>query len=194
MKGTIIIIILIFIISIIFILRLEKYNVKYIRSNIDNEEYLVRDLQDKQNASDLLSRMKRNILTFSDYLYKNRDEKYKEFRSYIEQLHTRIKNVIINESTPDSSYTSYSINKGEQIVFCLRSKFDNSIHNINLLMYVALHEMSHVASPTYGHDEQFKKVFAFFTKTAIELGLYTKIDFNNRPTEYCGLIISDSII
>ena len=194
MKSILLIIIIIFIISVFLLLRLDKYEVKYIKSNIDGQEYLVRDLHDKQTAANMLATLKRNILTFSDYLYQNKDSKYKDFQTYIAQLHKRIKNVVVNESTPDSTYTSYSINKGEQIVFCLRSKYDGSLHNMNLLMYVALHEMSHVASPTYGHDDQFKKVFAFFAKTAMDLGLYTKLDFNNIPTEYCGLIISESII
>ena len=41
---------------------------------------------------------------------------------YIKQLNTRIQNVIITESTFNSSYTSYSVNKGEQIVFLYKNK------------------------------------------------------------------------
>ena len=88
----------------------------------------------------------------------------------------------------------YSVNKGEQIVFCLRSKNTGKLHSLNLVMYVALHEMAHVACPEYGHTKLFKKIFAFFTKTAIEMGIYERIPFNQRPEEYCGLTITDSII
>jgi hypothetical protein len=87
------------------------------------------------------------------------------------------------------------VNKGEQIVFCLRSKRSrNKLHDLNLLMYVAIHECAHVACPSFGHGAEFKKVFAFLTKVAIEIGIYQKIDFNNKPVEYCGLVITDSII
>lgn len=99
------------------------------------------------------------------------------------------------ENGEDSVYTSYSVNKGEQIVFCLRSrKNKDSIHDLNLMMYVVIHEMAHVGCPSIGHTDEFRMIFAFFTQQAIKLGLYKKIDFNNNPMEYCGMTVSESII
>jgi|LakMenE01Jun11ns_1017448.scaffolds.fasta_scaffold9532546_1 predicted metal-dependent hydrolase len=187
-------IIVIFIISVIGLIKLQKNEVKYIKSNIDGKEYLVRDLEDKQLAADLLATLNINMMKLVNHLYENKDNKYKDYKKYIEQLKTRINNVIINESNGDSAYTSYSINKGEQIVFCLRSKQTGQLHDINLLMYVALHEMAHVGCPTYGHNDEFKKIFAFFTSIGIEIGIYSKTDFHNNPIEYCGLTISESIV
>lgn len=187
-------IIIIFIFSIIAILKLEKNEVKYIKSTIDGNEYLVRDLPDKQLASDLLAHIKTNMTSIINHLNDNKDTKYIKNKTYIEQLKKKSAESIINESSPNSSYTSYSVNKGEQIVFCLRSKYDNKLHDINLLMYVVLHELSHVACPEYGHTVLFKKIFAFITQVAIEMGLYIKIDFAKDPIEYCGLTISESII
>ena len=92
-------------------------------------------------------------------------------------------------------YTSYSINKGEQIVFCLRSKMiRNKLHDFNLIMYVVLHEMAHVGCPEIGHTELFKKIFALFASEAVKMGLYEKIEFRNNNKEYCGMQITDSII
>lgn len=194
MRIFIYLIIIIFIVSVFAIIKLEKHEVKYIKSNVDDKEYLVRDLPDKQEAADLLGNLHKNMMTLVDHLYEHKDDKYKEFKSYIEQLKKRIKDVVINESDEDSAYTSYSVNKGEQIVFCLRSKLNSELHDINLMMYVALHEMAHVGCPEMNHTPLFKKIFAFFTKVAIQLNLYRKIEFNRNPVEYCGLMISDSII
>lgn len=189
------IIILILIISIIAMIYLEQKNVKYVKSNIDKIEYLVRDLPDKQSASDILARIKKNMIHLTNYLYKNKTGKYKLYEKYIDQLNDRIKNVKINESDEYDIHTSYTVNKGEQIVYCLRSKNNNNeIHNFNLIMYVVLHEMAHIASPIYGHDDTFDKLFYFLTNKAIELGLYNKINFEKTPIEYCGLVISKSII
>ena len=164
MKSLIFLLLFIFILSIIAIIKLEKSEVKYVKSKIDGEEYLVRDVHDKQEASDLLAKIKRNMFKLKDHLLENKNkDEYKEYSEYIDQLNTRISGVVINESTPDSTYTSYSVNKGEQIVFCLRSKYDSSIHDLNLLMYVAIHEMAHVACPEYGHTDLFKKIFAFMS-------------------------------
>lgn len=189
-----IIIIAIFVLSLILLNRLQKYEVEYVKSNIDNKKYLVRDLLDKQDAADLLALVKLNIDRLTNHLYMYRESKYKNYVQYIEQLNNNIKNVIINESSEDNMYTSYSINKGEQIVFCIRSRYDGSLHDLNLIMYVAIHEIAHVACPEYGHTTLFKKIFAFLLLVAIELDIYKRIDFKNEPAEYCGLTISDSII
>lgn len=191
--GWILLFMLLIVVIIVYI-KLQNNNVIYVNSDVDNQPYLVRDLDDKQQASNMLAKIKQNIMIITNYLYDNIN-KFPEYKPYIIQLHERIKNAEVLESSEDSVYTSYSVNKGEQIIFCLRSrKIKNQMHKLNLLMYVVLHEMAHVACPEYGHTELFKKIFAFITKTAISIGLYTKIDFKDHPMEYCGLIITDSII
>jgi hypothetical protein len=143
----------------------------------------------------MLAKIKKNIFELTDHLIIYKDSKYVEMKPYIEQLNRKIRNSEISESSEDSVYTSYSVNKGEELVFCLRSKTNkNQLHKLNLLMYVTLHEMAHVACPEYGHTLLFKKIFAFLTEIAIKIGIYEKINFSNQPTEYCGLTISDSII
>jgi predicted metal-dependent hydrolase len=190
--------ILIFVLLLILLLiyiKNRQNNVTYVQSDIDNNYYLVRDLADKQHASNLLAKIKQNIETLTKHVYENKDSKYAEYKPYIEQLSQRIQNVIILESSGDGVYTSYSVNKGEQIVFCLRSrKIKNQLHKLNLLMYVVIHEMAHVACPEYGHTALFKKIFAFLAQVATEIGIYEKIDFSKNPEEYCGLMLTDSII
>ena len=181
---------------IIFLLYITKHNkdVIYVKSEADESVYLVRNVDDKDKAANILAMIKKNITTITDHLYRN-IKNYKSYQLYILQLHERIKNAVIMESSEDSVYTSYSVNKGEQIVFCLRSRnIPNQLHKLNLLMYVVLHEMSHVACPEYGHTLLFKKIFAFITTVAIEMKLYERIDFFKNNTEYCGLMITDSII
>jgi len=170
-------------------------NLVYIESDIDNRKYLVRDLPDKQKAANILARLRLNLIQLSDHLYSNKDTKYSGYEEYIDKLETKIKYIDISESSADSIYTSYSVNKGEQIIFCLREKnIDGNLHDVNLVMYVALHEIAHVACPEYGHTDLFKKIFAFFVLVAINIGIYKKIDFNYEPVNYCGLTITESII
>ncbi len=188
------IIIVVVVITLLFV-KLSKKEVVYVQSDVDDKKYLVRDLPDKQMASNMLARVKSNLAQLANELNKNKDTEYVEYKPYIEQLMGKFDKIIINESSEDSVYTSYSVNKGEQIVFCLRSKtFKNTLHDVNLVMYVALHEISHVACPEYGHTMLFKKIFALFTTVAIKIGTYQYIKFAEQPTEYCGLTISESII
>jgi predicted metal-dependent hydrolase len=167
----------------------------YIKSEIDGRYYLVQNNEKKIELSNFLAKLRNNILTLSNYLYEN-IEKYDEYKEYISLLNKKAKYIILIENTPSSVYTSYSINKGEKIVFCLTSKKNNrEIHDMNLVMYVVLHELAHVACPIYdNHGPLFRKIFYFLTEKAMEIKLYKKIDFSNKPEEYCGMIINDSII
>lgn len=176
---------------IVIFMQLENQNMIFIKSDIDNKYYLVRQLPDGQVAANLLSKLRNDLIKFSNNLYESRD-KYSEYKKYIERLHDRIQTVNIKENNRSNS-TSYTINKGDQMVFCIRSKNTNKIHDINVIMYVALHEISHIASPEYGHTELFKKIFVFFVDEASKMGIYKKIDYSKIPTEYCGIMISESI-
>jgi hypothetical protein len=187
--------IFIFLVAVFVVIsRFIKNEVIYVKSSIDSRMYLVRNLPDKHDAADLLAVLRRNIFELTNYLINN-IKKFPEREKYINQLYNNIKHVDIKESGEDSIYTSYSVNKGEEIFFCLRSKRNtNKFHNLNLIMYVLLHELAHVATPEFGHTPLFKDNFKFITEEAIKLNLYKKIDFDNEPREYCGLMVTDSII
>jgi len=190
-----IILLLILIIGISIFYWYNFRSMTFLKSPIDNNYYMVRDLSDKYTAIIMLSTIKLNIIRLNNYLIDNKDNKYKEYKPYIEQLNNKIQSVTIAESRESSSSTSYSVNKGDELVFCLRSKKEwNKFHNFNTIMYVALHEISHIACPEYGHGPLFKKIFAFMTEVAIELNIYVHVDFNKLPEEYCGIYITESII
>jgi hypothetical protein len=175
--------------------RIHYYKVELVKSDIDNKSYLVRVREDNKEAANLLAKISMNMYKLDKYLFDN-IKKFPKYEKYIKQLNKKLKNSKIQESTDNGIYTSYSINKGEQLVFCLRSRKDSTgkIHDLNLLMYVVLHEMAHVGCPEFGHTELFKDIFGFFTTEAIKLGIYKKIDFKTENTEYCGLTITDSIV
>jgi len=192
MNGIRVLIIIMFLLLLVVLVKFRTKEVHYVESDIDGRKYLVRDVPDKQKAANMLARIRKNIMILTDHLIRNKDG---DFKPYIEQLEGKIFDVVISESGENSVYTSYSVNKGEQIVFCLRSKLvRNSIHDLNLIMYVVLHELGHVACPEYGHTDLFKRIFAYFTQVAIDIGLYDKIDFSENPVEYCGLEITESIV
>lgn len=195
MKITTFIFLLVLVILGLIYIKTFPRNLVLVESDIDNRKYNVRDLPDKQKAANILARLRLNLIKLSDYLYDNKDTKYPEYQEYINSLETKIKYIDISESSANSIYTSYSVNKGEQIIFCLREKsLEGKLHDVNLIMYVALHEIAHVACPEYGHTDLFKKIFAFFTLVATQIGIYKKIDFNYDPVDYCGLTITESII
>jgi hypothetical protein len=210
MKVSNIILILI-LLAAVFILyyKIGDHDMIYVHSDIDNNMYMVRNRPDKVKAANLLARTRANIFKITDYLYKKINDPetknmapYIEFKPYIIQLQSNIQNVMIRESDFNSVHTSYTKNKGTQIVFCIRSKEiinsinndSDNIHDINLVMYVALHEISHVACPEIDHTPLFNKIFSFICQEGVNIGIYQKIDFANTPKIYCGMTINASII
>ena len=105
---------------------------------------------------------------------------------------TKIKSLY--ENNIDSNYTSYSVNKGEEIVFCLRCKKTYKLHTINILVYVAVHEMAHTACPEVGHTILFNKIFKFLLENAIKLNIYSYEDYSNYPIIYCGMELHSNIL
>lgn len=189
-------IIILFIICVIYLyFKFFNSDMIYVKSNIDNKYYLVNKNNTSQYASDMLAQINLNMNTLVNYLYTNKNQ-YSEYIEYIDRLHDKITNVVILENKMNNNYTSYSVNKGEQLIFCLRSKDNNyQLHDINLLMYVVIHEMAHIGCPIYdNHGTLFKKIFAFLTDTAISLNIYKKIDFKKYSVEYCGMKIQNSIV
>ena len=157
-------------------------------SKIDGKTYLVRNLPDKQKAADLIANTKQKLIKLADYL----EEKYPN-DPRVERLIINFKPEKIMESTPDSKYTSYSVNKGEKVVLCLRSR--NSKEELvedNVLMFVALHELSHICTKSIGHTDEFWNNFKWLLQKSIDINIYIKQDFQKKPQEYCGTTITDS--
>lgn len=193
MKESILLIVLMLVTFIFFFL--NKNEVIYTRSEFDNNDYLVINDSERANAANLLSQITYRLFKLKDFLYYNISN-YPKYSPYIKKL---VKNLDrqrtkIYEADINSNSTSYSVNKGEELVFCLRSKRNKQMHNINLLMYVAIHEISHIACPEIGHTPLFKNIFSFLTNIAIEIGLYKLHDYSLDPVEYCGMTLNSSIV
>lgn len=188
---------LLLVILAVFYLYLEQkaLQVIYIEA-YDGKRYLVRDQQDKQDAAKLLADIASNCQILVDYVYENR-ETFKTRKEGIERLHKNFRPDAISESSPNNNYTSYSINKGEKIVFCLRKKkgsHKNELMDLNTMMFVAIHELAHLMTKSIGHTPEFWDNMKFLLQQGIkkDVNVYEKQDFANNPEQYCGMTITDS--
>jgi len=190
-ESILISIIIIFIYILYFI---KKNRLTLVEAN-NNVKFMVYNDKNKVESANLLATLVDRMYKLRNNLINNK-KNYKEYEQYIDLLEKNFNNerTYIYENIPDSDLTSFTINKGEELGFCLKSKITGKFHNINLLMYVAIHEMAHMACPETGHGELFKKVFLFLTEKAIDMGLYTKINYEINNVEYCGMILSSSIV
>ena len=192
--------IIIILILILFLIVYIFYNNTYYKDNlinqistVDNEEYFVRNVEDKSIAANTLATIKNNIKKLVLHL-KNNISQHDSEKEYINNLVKRTKQINIMETPNDEKNTSYTINKGEKIVICLRSKFLSEIHDINTIMYVVIHELAHVGCPEYGHTPLFKKIFIFLLKESHKINIYTPVDYRKKPQDYCGMTINEYLL
>ena len=178
----------IILISVFLFYESKLSELTYVRSSIDNDEYLVRNRDDKIEASNVLANIKKNLLDLVTYLeIKNGDNKD------VQRLVMKFKPKQISESVSGTKHTSYSVNKGEKIVFCIRSKDSKEeLIDLNTMMFVAIHELAHVMTLSIGHTDEFWGNMRFLLKKAIKKGVYKKQDFKRKPVPYCGTTITDS--
>ena len=194
------------------------YEVQYVKAS-NGKSYLVRNLPDKQNAAENLSQMSERFTKLVNYV--DNQDKFKMWKLYVEKnpnaydsfedikndekkeacktfekdIKRLVKNYnpdVLSENTPDSKFTSYSENKGQKIVFCLRQKSDNKLVDLNTMMFVGLHELSHLMTKSIGHGQDFWNNFKILLRMAIRLGIYKCQNFEKESKEYCGTRITDS--
>lgn len=188
LKETFSIIIITFLALLFF--NINKTEVQFVKSSIDEKFYIVRNMPDKDKAANMLAKIKKNLIKLVESLQNNSD---KEMKEYIQRIADKIYTVEIKENSANNNYTSYSVNKGEELVFCIRSKIDHKLHNLNLIMYVAIHEIAHIGCPELDHTPLFNKINKYLLDHAIKINLYYPQDFNLNPVEYCGMTLNSHI-
>jgi hypothetical protein len=167
----------------------DEFNLRCIVSTVDGKKYCVRERNQIQKASNLLARTTEKL----EYLVENVGQRYPD-RDNVKKLVQNFNPSTIKETLPTSEFTAYSENKGEKLAFCLNKKKHNNDNLIdsNTLMFVATHEIAHIMTTSVGHTEEFWNNFKFLLENAVELKLYTPVDYKKEPEGYCGMDITDN--
>jgi predicted metal-dependent hydrolase len=194
----------------------SAYEVEYVVAS-SGTEYLVRNEPDKQQAANNLDEMNMRFMKLITYcqnadnfelfkkfvikqpdiksiddLNENQAKTLNQFNKDIKRLISNYNPNSLSENVPNSAYTSYSENKGQKIVFCLRSKKTDKLVDINTMMFVGLHELAHLMTHSIGHKPEFWENFRILLRIAIRIEIYNCIDYNIESKDYCGTKITDS--
>jgi predicted metal-dependent hydrolase len=164
--------------------------VEYVKSNIDNKKYLVRTGHDNKKTANLLAKMNIKLTKLRDILERDYPDDKRSKR-----VKMNYDSNSLSEGTENKKYTSYSVNKGEKIVFCLRMRDKtNRLVDENTLTYVAIHELGHLATKEIGHDDVFWNNFKWLLQIAVDNDLYNYVNYSLNPQQYCGLMISSNVL
>lgn len=169
-------------------------NLTGVKSSVDGGTYDVQDLPNKQGAADMLATIRANIEKVKDYYGQDEFKTDRPAALFIERY--RPQNMMENSVT--SGETSYSENKGEKIVLCLRDKTNAPNYplvDLNTVMFVVLHEMAHLMTEELSsgkHTPEFWSNFRRILEDSAKIGVYKPVNYSRQPQEYCGMTITDS--
>jgi hypothetical protein len=166
----------------------DAFDLKCIIASKDGNKYCVREREKMELAANLLADVTQKMKDTVNYL-KTKQPEDERTKRLVENFNPKK----ITETLPTSELTAYSENKGEKIAFCLnKSKNGTKLIDINTLTFVALHELTHVATKSVGHNQEFWQNFKWMLENAKSAGIYAPIDYKKYPEEYCGMTINDN--
>ena len=167
-------------------------NTVRLKSSLDGKTYKVQNLPDKQEACDMMARIRKNLVSIVERF--DGDINYKQDEPY-QRLIARFNPDNLEENDMDADSTSYSENKGEKIVVCLRDKTKSPNYPLvddNTGRFVVLHELAHLMTQSTGHTPEFWTNFKKLLQDCVKIGVYTEVNYARFPTAYCGMTITDT--
>lgn len=163
---------------------------KHLRSGVttgmyEKEGYHVRDPNDAETVRrlQLLSRI---TVSLRDIIRKN--SKYASYpgcKRLLDRFECPDGVCRIQEQSREFEHlAAYSVDKGKLIGICM--KHDGKYTDENTMIFVYLHELSHIMSERYDHDQGFWNNFAYLLEIAIAHNLYVYQPFHLQNVNYCG--------
>ena len=160
----------------------------------DGQQYEMQNLPNKEKAVEIMSSLRKDLVKLHEY-YKTTPNVSQD--PAVLRFVSRFSPEAFSENDMQSPDTSYSENKGQKVVVCLRDKTkppEYPIIDKNTVMFVMLHEMAHLMTETIGHTPEFWNNFKRILQDAIHLGIWQEVNYAHRPTPYCGMTITDTPI
>jgi len=183
-----IVLLVFFTLVILIILEHTELFIEYRNSKLNNKKYGVQEEFNKSDeAVELLAKLHNQMSDFVTDLEKNyaNDERVKRLVKGFRRAEI--------EEAPNDDGSSYTINKGDLVAICLRHKHEeHPFHDYNTLLFVVIHEMSHIASISEGHNSEFITNFKWLLKEAKTFGYYEPINYQNSPMTYCGVKVTNN--
>lgn len=201
-KNILLAIVIVFSLFLIFYLIFHKHFESFSNGNF----YTIKRFNNTNKAKNLLLDIDKNLLKliqafntkYDNITALNICNDQKILLSEIKKkLNKTYKSNSLQENYPNviGKDVSYNLDKGNVISICLRN-YNNpdEFHEMNDLMFVAIHELSHSCNKSYGHDKKFWKIFRILLEVAIEDNIYNNINYQIHPKKYCSMSISYSPI
>lgn len=185
----------------IFSETLSRYSeFKSEKSDIDNRYYTVRNNVYSKKSANILAKINEKIQKLIKYTNDPKNGLNEidniNFDPEMYRLEKRYSPNSLSETSNEIEYTSYTVNKGEKVSICLKCRdcSKETFEPENLLMFVVIHELAHIANNEEGHGEKFQRIFKLLLKKSIECDVWEYKDYSANPMKYCGLTVNSTPI
>ncbi|AGE55698.1 hypothetical protein ATCVMN08101_606L [Acanthocystis turfacea Chlorella virus MN0810.1] len=152
-------------------------------SDVNGKEYVVVDTGDYNGAADMLAHLEETSRRFIDAAIAAypREKHFRRVKQYWTGTLSEI---------PQSDTIAYTIEKRDLFI-CVRDSSGN-IQDFHDLLFVLLHELSHIMNPSFGHDDSFWGQFKRTLEIANKLGYLPYRDYDNYSVTVCGKVITSN--
>ena len=148
----------------------------------DGNSYLVRDTPDRTETANTLARLNSMVNHFIDLLEKDFEAAK---LPVVLRLKKRYRSGALSEGRISKALTSYTVNKGEKVVLCMRSRDENdTLFSDEILFSVLLHELAHIASITVDHGNEWRRNWHYLEDKAVQ---YKMLQHKKVDVDYCGI-------
>lgn len=174
--------------------RYSVYNTSPVHSLVDGELYLIHNAHpNQQEAADRMATIHESIIKLLRHLKMKYSDPENEHYEKVQFLLENFNPDVLIENSPHNirNFTAYTEDKGRTFCICLREKVTpgGEFIDMNTVLFVVIHEVSHLFTPIFGHDKPFWVNFKFLLGEAVELGIYQPVNYMFNPVNYCGLAL-----
>lgn len=159
------------------------YIIVYLYNSLKVETYSIKqndESKDRKTIQYLKYKTKRLLRKLKKSPHRNKKEVkrlMKNWSGVIKELKVKYK----------SDSIAYSVNKGERIHICLTDpNTGKMITDKNTMYFVLLHELAHVMTKEYSHNERFWNNFRFLLRFSIKKGMYRYVNYKESSVTFCG--------
>ncbi len=150
-----------------------------------------------EELADLLAHVDAMYHKLMSHLFKKYDtiDHESPLHEFIYNLTVRYNSSRLRENlVKKHDQTSYVLDKGKEVCFCLDDLELHTEQDKNILEFVALHEFAHIGLDSYGHeanDNEFWSYFKFLIREATLLDIHKPVNYSVSNIRYCGKVDVD---
>lgn len=163
--------------ALVFKENMDKSGKIDVMSTVNNKKYAVIRTGNYVAAADMLASLEdkaREFIAAASAKYPA-DKTIKRIQKYWTGTISEI---------PQSETIAYALEKRD-LFMCVRDDAGN-VQKLDDLLFVLLHELSHVMNTSYGHDASFWKQFKKTLEMANKLGFLAYKNYDNYSVMVCG--------